>query len=157
MNHRILALSLFALCACSKTEPTGGTPPAPKPAVNEADKKGLLDKAKEAAGNIKENASTPLTEKSVTDVLGVAKDLKAELAKAGEGGAMDLKTMIAKAKDLKTVAEKHGLKTSELTGLVARVSMVMGALNSGNVPDNLKTEASLLTKHQTELQALFQK
>lgn len=162
MKHSILVVFLLAFAGCSKTDgaaPANNqtpTPNADKPA--DPAKKGLLDKAKEAVSNIKEGASTPLTSKSVTDLLGVANDLKAEFATAaGQAQGMDLKSMIAKAKDLKTVAEQHGFKTSELTGLVTRVGTVMSAINSGNIPENLKPDVAVLEQYKAQLQALFGK
>jgi hypothetical protein len=153
--HKTLALLSFALLiACSKTD-AGTTPPAgTPPAVTK--EKGLLDKAKEAAGNLKGAASTPLDDKSVGSLLAIAKDLKAELDATG-GAQMDMKALMAKAKDLKVISERHGLKVSELTGVVGRVTMVLGTMQNGNVPENLKGDAAVLGKHQTELQALFSK
>lgn len=144
------------MVACGKPDSSKADNPA-APNAATSDKKGLLDKAKEAASNIKENATAPLTEKSVVGLLGVANDLGAEIGKTETGQPMDMKTLLAKAKDIKAVAEKHGMKTSELTGLVARVAAVMGAVNSGNVPDELKADALLLEKHKAELQGLFRR
>ena len=153
MNKPLALVSFLLLIACAKTETEaaapGGTPAAAK-------EKGLLDKAKEAAGNLKGAASTPLDDKSVGSLLAIAKDLKAELDATG-GAQMDMKALMAKAKDLKAISERHGLKVSELTGVVGRVTMVLGAMQSGNVPENLKADAAVIGKHQTELQALFQK
>lgn len=154
MPKTLVLLSFALLIACSKTDP-GTTPPAgPAPAV--AKEKGLLDKAKEAASNLKGAASTPLDDKSVGSLLAIAKDLKTELNAAG-AAPMDMKALMAKAKDLKAISENRGLKVSELTGLVGRVAVVLGAMQEGNVPENLKADAAVIGKHQTELQALFQK
>lgn len=161
MNKLITALALLSVLSCSKTETGGNTPPVKPNATKEGDgkdTKGLLGKAKEAVGNIKENATSPLDDKSLTSLVGVANDLKAELGKAAATGeALDMKMLMAKAKDLKTVAEKHGIKVSELTGLVARVTSVMGAMKSGTIPESLKADVEAINKHKTELQALFQK
>jgi hypothetical protein len=151
---KTLALLPFALLlSCSKTD-AGGTPPAgtTPPAAG----KNLLDKAKEAASNMKGAATTPLDDKSVANLMGIAKELQAELNGAG-GAQMDMKALMAKAKDLKVISEKHGVKVSELTGLVGRVAMVMGAMKDGNIPENLKGDVAVIEKHQAELQALFQK
>lgn len=158
MKTLLTVLPLVLLFSCSKAE-TGGTTPGTKtPAeVKDPKDKGLLDKAKEAMGNVKEGASTPLDDKTVTSLMAIANDLKAEVAKAGGAQGMDMKALMAKAKDLKAVAEKNGMKLSELTGVVTRVTTVMGAIKSGNVPENLKGDVAALEKHKAELQALFQK
>jgi hypothetical protein len=158
MTPRILALAcLFLIAACTEAEkPTGGGTANIPAAPTQDDKKGLVDKAKEAMGNFKQNAEAPLTKKSVSSLLAIANDLKAE-AGAGAQGPMNLQAMVAKAKDIKAVADKHGLKPSELTGLLARVTTVLGAMNSGNVPENLRADAAVLEKHQKELQTLFAK
>lgn len=156
MNGRAITFSLLLLVGCGKADDAKSTDPL-TPNAAAADKKHLLDKAKDAVGNIKEGATTPLTEKSVSNLLGVVNDLKAEIGKVDAGKAMDMKALMSKAKDLKAIAEKHGLKTSELTGLVARVAAVMSAVNSGQVPDELKADAALLEQHKAELQGLFQK
>lgn len=156
---KTLALLPFALVlACSKTDAGGATPAGTTPGgtTPPAAGKNLIDKAKEAASNMKGAATTPLDDKSVASLMGIAKDLQAELAAAG-GAQMDMKALMAKAKDLKVISEKHGVKLSELTGLVGRVAMVMGAMKEGNVPENLKGDVAVIQKHQAELQALFQK
>lgn len=153
MNKLSLLLPLALLLCCSKPENgTGGQNPA---GDTPAPQKSLVDKAKEAAANVKEAATTPLDDKSLTRLAAVAKDLQAELAKDGGAQAKDMKTLIAKAKDIKVIAEKNGLKVSELTGLVARLGTVMGAVKSGNVPDNLKADVAAIEKHK-ELRALFE-
>lgn len=154
MRRLTLLLPILAW-SCSKAEPTPPTPPpTPTPA---AAAKNVVDKAKEALNNIKEGASTPLDNKSLTQLVAVVKDLQAELAEsqAAGGGKPDLKTMMAKAKDLKGIAEKNGLKLSELTGVVARLTTVMGALRAGDVPEALQADVKALEKHK-ELKALFQ-
>lgn len=153
MNKTFALVPFLLLLACTKTEPAA---PAPGETPAVAKEKGLLDKAKEAAGNLKGAASTPLDDKSLGRLLAIAKDLKAELDATG-GAQMDMKALMAKAKDLKAISERHGLKVSELTGVVGRVTMVLGAMQNGNVPENLKGDAAVVGKHQTELQALFSK
>lgn len=155
MNKTFALVPFLLLLSCSKTEP-GAAAPGETPAVAKEKEKGLLDKAKEAAGNLKGAASTPLDDKSVGSLLAIAKDLKAELDAAG-GAQMDMKALMAKAKDLKVISERHGLKVSELTGVVGRVTMVLGAMQNGNVPENLKGDAAVLQKHDAALQALFGK
>lgn len=174
MKNCILAISLLAFAGCSKSDgttptnapantpantPTNAPADAPTTPTDAGDaKKSLLDKAKEAVNNVKQGATTPLTSKAVTDLLGVANDLKLQLATAaGQVQNMSLETMIAKAKDLGAIAEKHGFKTSELTGLVTRVGAVMTAISSGNIPDNLKADAQVLEQFKAQLQALFTK
>ena len=153
MNKTLALVPFLLLLACAKTEP-GAAAPGGTPAV--AKEKGLLDKAKEAAGNLKGAASTPLDDKSVGSLLAIAKDLKAELDATG-GAQMDMKALMAKAKDLKAISERHGLKVSELTGVVGRVTMVLGAMQNGNVPENLMGDAAVLQKHEAAVQALFGK
>jgi hypothetical protein len=154
MNKFSLLLPLALLLCCSK--PENGTPGGKTPAgETPAPQKSLVDKAKEAAANVKEAATTPLDDKSLTRLAAIAKDLQAEMAKDGGAQAKDMKTLIAKAKDIKVIAERNGLKVSELTGLVARLGTVMSAVKSGNVPDNLKADVAAIEKHK-ELRALFE-
>lgn len=160
--NRTLTLLVFtlALVSCKQDTPAPSgapKPEAPAPGGAEKDKKGLLDKAKEAVGNFKENASAPLSDSSMKSLIAIANDLKGELGKAAEGSGMDMKTMMSKAKDLKAVSEKHGIKVSELSGLVTRVTGVMGAIKSGNVPESLKADVAVVGKFQSELQSLFGK
>jgi hypothetical protein len=155
MKPLTLLLPLVLLFACSKpdagTQGAGKTPAADSPAPQ----KSLVDKAKEAAANVKEAATTPLDDKSLTRLAAVAKDLQAELGKDGAAQAKDMKTLLAKAKDIKVIAEKNGLKVSELTGLVARLGTVMSAVKSGNVPEQLQADVAAIEKHK-ELRALFE-
>jgi hypothetical protein len=155
MNKLSLLLPLALLLCCSK-EPVEAAPGGTTPAgVSPAAQKSLVDKAKDAAANLKTAATTPLDDKSLTQLAAVAKDLQAQMARDGAVEARDMKTLIAKAKDLKAITEQHGLELSELTGLVARFSTVMGAVRSGNVPDNLKADVAAIEKHR-DLKALFQ-
>lgn len=161
MNRTLAVLGLFlALVSCKqdKSAPTGtGKQETPAAGDAEKDKKGLLDKAKEAVGNFKENASAPLTDSSMKSLIAIANDLKGELGKAAEAPGMDMKTLMSKAKDLKGVSEKNGVKVSELGGLVTRVTAVMGAIKSGNVPENMKADVVVVDKFKVELQSLFGK
>lgn len=77
----MLPLALLFCCSSEPAEaaPGGTTPAGGSPAA----RKNPVDKAKDAAVNLKTAATTPLDDKSLTQLAAVAKDLQAQMARSG--------------------------------------------------------------------------